>query len=97
MTSKAIPVAHIDNDEVRVTEWRFAAGASTGQHRHDYDYVVVPLTAGLLKAIAAAGETQADLVPGKAYFRKAGVEHDVVNAGAEPFAFVEIELKDRPG
>ncbi|GGF32032.1 beta-alanine degradation protein BauB [Aliidongia dinghuensis] len=97
MTSEAVAVGHVDNDDVRVTEWRFAPGAATGQHRHDYDYVVVPLTGGLLKAIAAAGETVAELVPGKAYFRKAGVEHNVVNAGSEPFAFVEIELKHRPG
>jgi quercetin dioxygenase-like cupin family protein len=95
--SQAVAISHIDNDEVRITEWRFPPGAATGAHRHDYDYVVVPLTAGLLKAIGAAGETLAELAPGKAYFRKAGVEHDVVNAGAEPFAFVEIELKDRPG
>ena len=95
--SQAVAISHIDNDEVRITEWRFAPGATTGAHRHDYDYVVVPLTAGLLKAIGAAGETLAELAPGKAYFRKAGVEHDVVNAGAEPFAFVEVELKDRPG
>ena len=95
--SQAVAISHIDNDEVRITEWRFAPGAATGAHRHDYDYVVVPLTAGLLKAIGAAGETLAELAPGKAYFRKAGVEHDVVNAGAEPFAFVEVELKDRPG
>jgi quercetin dioxygenase-like cupin family protein len=95
--SEASAISHVDNDEVRITEWRIAPGAATGAHRHDYDYVVVPLTAGLLKAIGAAGETLAELVPGKAYFRKAGVEHDVVNAGAEPFAFVEVELKDRPG
>ncbi len=94
---EAVSVTHVDNDEVRVTEWRFAAGAATGHHRHGYDYVVVPLSAGLLKAIGAAGETLAELVPGKAYFRKAGVEHDVINAGEEPFAFVEIELKDRAG
>ena len=33
----------IDNERTRVTEWRFAPGASTGWHRHEYDYVVVPL------------------------------------------------------
>lgn len=95
--TEAVAVTHVDNDEVRVTEWRFAAGAATGEHRHGYDYVVVPLTAGLLKAIGAAGETLAELVPGQAYFRKAGVEHNVFNAGDTPFAFVEIELKDRAG
>jgi hypothetical protein len=29
------------------------------------------------------------------YFRNAGVEHDVINANACEFAFVEIELKQR--
>jgi quercetin dioxygenase-like cupin family protein len=90
-------IIHVDNDEVRVTEWRFATRAATGHHSHAYDYVVVPLTTGLLRAIGAAGETLAELAPGRAYFRKAGVEHDVVNAGDEPMAFVEIELKHRPG
>jgi quercetin dioxygenase-like cupin family protein len=95
--AEASGTVHVDNNEVRVTEWRFAVGAATGHHRHDYDYVVVPLTAGLLGAIGAAGETLSELAPGRAHFRKAGVEHDVVNAGGEPMAFVEIELKDRPG
>ncbi len=86
-----------ETDEVRVTEWRFAPGDSTGHHRHGYDYVVVPLTAGRVRVVSAAGETTADMAPGAAYFRKAGVEHDVINIGGEPLAFVEIELKDRPG
>ena len=34
---------------------------------------------------------------GKSYFRKAGVEHDVINAGAGLMTFVEIELKDTGG
>jgi hypothetical protein len=29
--------------------------------------------------------------------RKAGVEHDVINAGDAPVSFVEIELKRQPG
>jgi len=33
----------------------------------------------------------------QAYFRKAGVEHDVVNVGKAPYAFTEIELKRQPG
>jgi quercetin dioxygenase-like cupin family protein len=39
----------IDNERTRVTEWRFAPGASTGWHRHEYDYVVVPLLDGKLR------------------------------------------------
>lgn len=28
----------IDNDRVRVTLWEFDPGASTGLHRHEFDY-----------------------------------------------------------
>ncbi len=95
--SQAEPVLHIDTEHVRVTEWRFPPGAATGHHRHGYDYVVVPLTHGTLRIVGATGETMAALTPGAAYARKAGVEHDVINAGQEPLAFVEIELKDHAG
>lgn len=95
--SEAESVLHIDADLVRVTEWRFHPGAATGHHRHGYDYVIVPLTAGTLRIVTASGEVTAELTPGGAYFRKAGVEHDVINAGSEPLAFVEVELKDHAG
>jgi hypothetical protein len=35
----------------------------------------------------------AELVAGVSYFRPAGIEHDVRNANAFEFVFVEIELK----
>ncbi len=94
---QAEAILRVETDEVRVTEWRFAPGAATGHHRHGYDYVVVPLTAGQLKIVSAEGEARAALEPGGAYFRRAGVEHDVINGGTEPLAFVEIELKRQPG
>lgn len=99
MTSKTTATHHpvIDRAELRVTEWRLEPAAATGPHRHDFDYLVVPLTTGVLRAVAANGTTETPLSPGKPYFRKAGVEHDVINAGAAPLAFLEIELKDRPG
>lgn len=84
----------IDNARVRVTEWRFRPGASTGPHRHELDYVVVPLTTGRLRVTSADGEGESDLVVGQAYFRAAGVEHEVVNANPFAFAFVEVELKE---
>jgi len=94
---KAEAVPRFENGEVRVTEWRFAAGAETGWHRHDYDYVVVPLTDGRLRLIAAAEESIAELKRGVAYFRKAGVEHNVINAGNDDLAFVEVELVEHRG
>jgi mannose-6-phosphate isomerase-like protein (cupin superfamily) len=39
------------------------------------------------------GERRVDMAAGAAYARPEGVEHNVVNAGAEPMAFVEVELK----
>lgn len=83
----------IDNAQVRVTEWRFAPGAATGPHRHEYPYVVVPLTTGALAIVTADGRTQAALTAGDPYFRPAGAEHDVVNANPFEFAFIEIEIK----
>jgi quercetin dioxygenase-like cupin family protein len=89
----AVATVKVDNDRVRVTEWRFAAGARTGHHRHELAYVVVPLTTGRLAATGPAGDTLSDLVAGQPYFRPAGTEHDVRNANDHEFAFIEIELK----
>jgi quercetin dioxygenase-like cupin family protein len=90
---QAVPTVKIDNAHVRVTEWRFAPGARTGHHRHEYAYVVVPLVTGSLAATTTAGETSSALRVGEPYYRDAGVEHDVRNANAFEFAFIEIELK----
>ena len=90
---KAVPTVQIENDGVRVTEWRFAPGAATGWHRHEYDYVVVPLTTGTLRLEESGGARDAELTVGRPYFREAGVEHDVINANDGEFVFVEIELK----
>jgi len=83
----------VENERVIVTEWRFAPGAETGWHRHTYDYVVVCLTAGKLVAETSTGTVETDLQFGQSYARPEGVEHNVVNPGAEEFAFVEIELR----
>jgi len=95
MTAQAAkPTVFIDNERVRVTEWRFAPGAATGWHRHAYDYVVVPMADGRLKLLTEGGrEAFADLKKGVPYFRNVGVEHDVINANDYEYAFVEIELK----
>ena len=92
--AEAKPTVFIDNERVRVTEWRFAPSAATGWHRHDYDYVVVPMLDGKLRIVTAGGaETIAELKQGVPYFRNVGVEHDVINANDYEFAFVEVEMK----
>jgi quercetin dioxygenase-like cupin family protein len=93
MGTSAVPTVQVDNERVRVTLWRFGPGAATGWHRHEYDYVIVPLTTGGLLLKEPAGERTAPLQTGVPYFREAGVEHDVINANDHDFAFIEVELK----
>ena len=84
----------IDNERTRVTEWRFAPGASTGWHRHEYDYVVVPLLDGKLALSTGDDKSQvAELTAGVPYFRQVGVEHDVTNVNDFEYAFIEVEFK----
>jgi quercetin dioxygenase-like cupin family protein len=83
-----------DDGSLRITRWRFAPGAATGWHRHDHDYAVVPLMDGALAIADAAGATViVSLRRGEPYGRRAGVEHDVINANDHDYAFLEIELK----
>jgi beta-alanine degradation protein BauB len=90
---RALPTVQIDDGIVRVTEWRFSPGAATGWHRHEYPYVVVPLTTGRLGITGPEGSTTAELAAGRSYARPAGVEHDVQNVNDFEFAFVEVEIK----
>ncbi|MED5357690.1 MAG: cupin domain-containing protein, partial [Pseudomonadota bacterium] len=90
---EAVPTVQVDNDRVRVTEWRFAPGAATGWHRHEFDYVVVPMTTGKLLLKEGDGERYAELTAGVSYSREVGVEHNVINANDYEFVFVEVEMK----
>ncbi|MDA1099510.1 MAG: cupin domain-containing protein [Proteobacteria bacterium] len=93
----AVGAVQVDNERVRVTEYRFAPGAETTPHVHQWDYVVVPLTDGELLVIAPDGaESQAHLTKGMSYYRQAGVDHNVINAGAAELVFIEVELKAHP-
>ncbi len=83
----------IDNERVIVTEWTFSPGAETGQHVHQYDYVVIPLTSGTLRLIESGGTRDAELTAGVSYSRRAGINHNVINVNAHEFRFLEVELK----
>ena len=93
MTGTAKATVFIDNERVIATEYRFQPGDNTGWHRHGHDYVVVPLMDGKLKLETKDGETFAEMKKGVPYFRKEGVEHDVISANEGEYAFIEIELK----
>ena len=88
-------IVSVDNDQVRVTTWTFeAAGAATGQHRHEFDYVVVPVTGGTFTVTDLDGSVrEMKQVAGSPYLGAAGTAHDVVNGTDQEAIFVEIELK----
>ncbi len=88
---RATANVQIENEWVRVTEWRFAPGAETGYHVHAHDYVVVPLTSGVLRLEEGGGQREARLSSGLAYAREKGVEHNVINVNEFEFRFLEIE------
>ena len=84
----AIADCLIDNDRVRVTQYRFSSGSETKWHLHEWDYVVIPQTDGELLLVDAEGQEQnATLTQGVPYYRKAGVEHNVINAGTRELIF----------
>jgi mannose-6-phosphate isomerase-like protein (cupin superfamily) len=76
-----------------VTEWRLPPGSAIGHHRHQHDYVVVPVLGGDLTIVSASGTVQSPIHTGQSYFRKSGVEHDVRNETPHEIVFVEIEIK----
>ncbi|MGH7305283.1 MAG: cupin domain-containing protein [Candidatus Rokuibacteriota bacterium] len=82
----------VDNARTRVTRHRLVPGAHTGFHRHEFDYVVVPVTPGRMRIVEGGKESFAELASGAAYFRPAGVEHDVFDGGDHELIFVEVEL-----
>ena len=84
----------IQYEKTRVTEWVFDIGDETGQHIHEFDYVVVPMLDGELKIINNNGEESiSKLLKGGSYFRNKGVNHNVINNNNYEYSFVEIEFK----
>ena len=89
----AVGTVLIENDRVRVTRWDFPnPGDCPGWHRHEHDYVVVPLFDGDLRIDNGTGTVISSLTTGGSYFRQAGVEHDVCNGNDGACSFIEVEL-----
>jgi len=95
--AQAIPTVQSENAWARVTRWDFPPHSETGFHRHEFDYVVVPITNGQLRLEGPAVDggkpevTHGDLEIGVSYERSRGVEHNVINDNDFRIAFVEIE------
>lgn len=85
----------IDNERVRVTRWTLSEAEATGPHRHEHDYVVIPLRDARMAVLWSDGsETVTALSSGVSYFCRAGAEHDVSNPDPDLLDFVEVELLD---
>ena len=92
----ATPTVHVDDGRVRITEWQFTPGAETGWHIHEHDYAVIPIMDGsLILEEPGNQENRAELKRHQPYARRAGVEHNVINAGEGEMAFLELEIIDR--
>ena len=92
--NKATANIQIDNKLVKVTKYSFMPGQETGVHKHLYDYIVTPITDGKLLLIDENGnKSDYSLITSHSYFRKAGIEHNVINNGKQKLVFIEIELK----
>ena len=89
----ATSAIQVDSDRVTVTEWRFTPNADTGHHIHAFDYVVVPLTTGILRLQEPTSVRNVHLTAGVSYARLAGVPPNGVNVNAYEFRFIEVELK----
>lgn len=83
----------LENEHFRVTKWTIEPGGVIPMHRHDYEYVVVPLVTNTMHVTNSDGsEIVAALVTGQSYTRSAGSEHQVENRGtSEDVVFVEVE------
>lgn len=90
---QAKPTRILEDQRVRVTRWDFEAGAETGWHRHELDYLVVPLTDCPFLLEEPDGVRRVNVTAGASYRRDTGVEHNVVNDGDRPMAFIEVEIK----
>lgn len=83
----------LENEHFRVMQWTIEPGGTIPMHRHEYDYVVVPLVDAVMHVTTADGEEiAAPISVGQSYTRAAGAEHQVENrTSPEPIVFVEVE------
>lgn len=91
MSGEARATVQLDDGRIRVTRYDMAPDDRIPWHRHEHDYLVVPLVDGEFEVVAAGGTSAQRTRAGHSYRRDAGAEHELVN-GARPYAFIEIEF-----
>ncbi len=84
----------LDDEQTRITYFRFGPGEGNEWHVHAYDFVVVTLDDGLLQSELTDGSVA--VIPSRQnnfYKVPAGNRHRARNVGDKPIRLVEIELK----
>lgn len=90
---QATATTQLDDGKTRTTRWDFPPGSETGDHVHEFDYIVVPVVGGVLTMTAPDGTVAESLIrAGEPYQRSAGVHHNVANLTDLAISFVEIEF-----
>ena len=85
----------INNGTFRVTKWTIEPNDAIPLHLHEFQYVVVPLTAGTMIVTSHDGAVSAtELEFGNCYSRASGAKHTVANSGSHRIVFMEIEKLD---
>ncbi len=83
----------IDNPSTCVNHLLFPAHCETRWHRHERDYVIVPMQACELLIDTGEGPKPVALKAGECYYRDAGVEHNVINPSDTDITLIEVEIK----
>ena len=93
MTEKAEPTVNIDNEKVKVAEWRMGPDSQIGHHVHARDYLVIALSGGKLTIATGEEDIAFPLEIGVTFFGSTGDAHDVLNRGTAEVRFLEIDIK----
>ncbi len=83
----------INNDRTCVNHLFFPAQCETLWHRHERDYVIVPMQDCELLMESEEGAKSIALKAGECYYREAGVEHNVINPSDTDITLIEVEIK----
>jgi len=84
----------LENEHVRVLDFRVKPGEKVGMHSHPGASVVYYLTDAKAKYTYPDGRTEERTVKAGTAFWIEAVRHDVENVGANEFHGIHIELKE---
>jgi beta-alanine degradation protein BauB len=86
-----------ENDAVRVWTFSVGPGGIKKMHRHDLDYVIVPMTGGKAEITTIEGKARLteDKV-GSIIWQDAGETHQLKNLNDHEYRNILVELKGRP-